>query len=329
MRESLIPKLAPATASLKLTLLGLALLGVGAWLVQAGAHGAVYWLVAALLLLAWNLICAIAVDRRFRARGALLGFHVCLLVLVLLLAVGYLTRLKGTVELVEGQAFAPELVEVFQQGPWHPWALAKETFEQGPITVNYSPGVVRQRTHSEVWIQDDAGERSLVEVEEGAPLVVQGYRFYTTSNKGYSIALRWEAEDGSSTLGAVNLPSYPLMASEQRNSWRTPGGEELELGIELQGVAETESWVLRSEGVEAELRVALGEEVRELKPGEVLPLRGGHLRFEGLRMWMGYLVYYDPTLPYLFAAALGAVLLMALHFRAALWMQPISGQEKS
>ncbi len=320
-------KLARAAASLKLTLLGLLLLGVAAWLVQARTQGAVYWLVAALLLLAWNLICAIVVDRRFRARGALLGFHICLLVLVLLLAVGSLMRLEGTVELAEGQSFAPELVEVFTQGPWHAWALASEAFEQGPITVNYGPGVMRQRTRSQAWIQGDAGERALVEVEEGAPLVVQGYRFYTTSNKGYSIALRWEGDDGTMALGAVNLPSYPLMASEQRNSWRTPGGEELELGVELQGVEESKSWVLRSEGVDAQLRVAHGEEVRQLKRGEVLALRGGRLYFEGLRMWMGYLVYYDPTLPYLFAASVGAVLLMALHFRAALWMQPISGQE--
>jgi len=38
------------------------------------------------------------------------------------------------------------------------------------------------------------------------------------------------------------------------------------------------------------------------------------LRYLGLRGWMGYTIHYDPTLPWLLAAAVAAVLALAAHF---------------
>jgi len=320
----LIEKLIKTAASLKLSLLGMFLLGIGALLIQTGEHP-VAWVIAPLLLLSVNLVCAIVSDRRFRAQGALLGFHLCLLVLEGLLVVGYLTRLTGTVELSEGQLFNPEMLDIRREGPWHTWRLRSDLFEQGLVEVDYSPESSRLQTRTQVWLEDRGGERKLVEVKQGTPLLLQGYRFYPTSHQGFSVLLAWESEEGDApTLGTVHFPSYPRQENNQQNTWQTPAGETLDLGLTLERIPEDKPWVLRSEGMEAELSIAMGDERKLLKPGEQLNVLGGSLRYEELRMWMGYQVYYDPTLPYLFVASLAFVGLMAWRFRQTFWLRSLA-----
>ena len=52
----------------------------------------------------------------------------------------------------------------------------------------------------------------------------------------------------------------------------------------------------------------------ELHPGQSLDLAGGRLTYKELRTWMGYTVFYDWTLPWLFAAGLIAVLSLGWHY---------------
>jgi len=52
----------------------------------------------------------------------------------------------------------------------------------------------------------------------------------------------------------------------------------------------------------------------ELRPGQSVQIEGGTLTYVGLRSWMGYRVSYDPTLPWLLAAALLAALSLAWHY---------------
>ena len=56
----------------------------------------------------------------------------------------------------------------------------------------------------------------------------------------------------------------------------------------------------------------------ELKPGEqVGSLGSGELRFEELRGWMGYRIFFDPTLPWLMVAAIACCGGFALQFWAS------------
>jgi cytochrome c biogenesis protein len=75
-----------------------------------------WWLAIPLAACACNLLAAILTNGAFRRQLPLLVFHLALLVLILLLAAGRLTYLKGKAEVVEGGAFEGDLVEV-ETGP--------------------------------------------------------------------------------------------------------------------------------------------------------------------------------------------------------------------
>ena len=308
-------------ASLKLTLVGMLLLGSGVLYAQDRSEASSAWMIAPLALLALNLLAAMLVNRRFQRQPALLAFHVCLLMIVVLAGYGRLTQLEGRVEVSEGQVFDPEQVEVIQRGELHRFGLEPAAFEQGSIGVEYAPGMRRGQTRSEVWTVDAQGHRTARTVGDDSPLLTSGYRFYTTSNKGFSILLNWTSRGGEIERGTVHLPSYPAWLLRQKNLWLTPAGEELELRLELERVPEEDAWVLESRGRGAAItlqRQAGGDAIR-LEPGESAEVEGGQVRFDELRMWMGYRISYDPTPPWIAASALAAVLFMAWNFRQTLW----------
>jgi cytochrome c biogenesis protein len=155
-------------------------------------------------------------------------------------------------------------------------------------------------------------------IGDDTPLVLHGYRFYTTSNKGFSLVFGWEPTGGEPLLGSVNLPSYPVNALSQAQEWHLPG---------LQGSV----WVmLQFEGdliptdEEGQFRlpddyrvvVRYGDQRWEMAPGgrDAVDLPGGRLRYLEMRSWMGYLVTADATIPWLLAVSTLAVLALGWHF---------------
>jgi len=314
-------------ASLKLTLLGMCLLGTGALYAYDRPDASFLWIAGPLLLLSLNLLAAIWADARFRSQPPLLAFHICLLVIVLLAAAGRLMRLDGRVEIAEGQGFDAERVEVTARGPWQHSDLDGVSFRQGQITVDYAPRLYRDGTRSRVWRTDSAGRMRGEIVGDDRPLVIDGYRFYTTSNKGWAILLTWQEEDGAAEHGVVHLPSYPFLVRKQRNQWRLPTGEEVEFSLGLEEVSQNAAWRLESDGMDAVVSVRVGDRLERLAPGQSIALVGGQLRYEELRMWMGYRISYDPTVPWIAAAAVAAVGFMVWHFWLALWSAPLPRPE--
>jgi cytochrome c biogenesis protein len=308
-------------ASLRLTLVGMALLGVGAALSYDNPVTTPVWvLICPLALLAVNLFAAILSNPHINRRGGLLLFHVGLLLIVVLAAVGRLTRMDGRIELTEGGAFAPEDLTDVHQGIWHTGALDRVQFVQGNYTVDYAAGMARGPTHSEILIPDGQGGWERRVVGDDRPLVLEGYRFYTTFNKGFAPILTWIPDRGEAVTGSVHMPAYPLFDNRQANRWTPPGGNEVRFWLELTtGLDPQRDWrldpahatgtlVVRSPGVDR------GEQRVELKPGETLRLDGGTLRYERLSSWMGYKLFYDPTLHWLFIAAMITVIGLAAHF---------------
>ena len=317
-------------ASLKLTLVGMLLLVAGVLASYRDPTASLWWLVVPLLLLGANLLCAIVFSPRFRRQSGLLVFHVCLLVILLLAALGQLTSLTGRVEITEGQAFEPGLVQVIEQGPWHPWErLDLVAFVQGPIVVDYRPQLVRGQTLSRVQVTQGSAPH-VTEFGDSTPLTLSGYRFYTTSNKGYSVVFTWHGTDGTAQTGTVHLPSYPLRDWDQRQSWTTPVGTPIEVGLVVPGrESDREAWRLDSRRAAGQLTLAVdGQPKITLQPGQRLRLPGGELDYAGLRMWMGYELFYDPTLPWLVTAALLAVAALAWHFWEKLWSRPLSANRR-
>lgn len=303
-------------SSPRLTLVGMAMLGVGAALSYDNPAGTSVWvLVLPMAFLSLNLLAAIIHNPRIYQRGGLLVFHLCLLGIVILAAFGRLTRLEAHTELVEGTAFDKNSLIDVREGPLHRTGLDRVQFVQGTYTVDYAAGMVRGLTHSEVLVPAVDGWQRL-DVGDDRPLVLNGYRFYTTFNKGFAAVLSWlPAGGGAPIKGSVNMPAYPLYDFRQANRWSPRDGEEIRFWLELDtGLTDKRAWTLAPAKTKASLIVKSGDRRVTLMPGEHVRLAGGVLTFERLSSWMGYKIFYDPTISWLFFTAIIGVVGLAGHF---------------
>lgn len=300
-------------ASLRLALFTMAWLGVGGVLSYKTGHSSIPLIVMPFCVLAVNLTAALATNRRFRRQSGLMIFHACLLAVLILVGVGWLTALQARFEITEGQEFSKELLKIESAGPWHPFdRLSKVHFVQGPFEVQYDPGLIRRRTLTNVRQQSKT-----VRFGDNIPLRLHGYSFYSTSNKGYSVVMTWTGKGGASATGAINMPSYPVYDWKQEKSWTTPGGNTINLKLALpDAVSLNRQWVLDSRQAGGVLVLEQNGRVEELKQGESVSFPGGSLRFEAIRMWIGYTVFFDPTLPWLFALSVVGVGGLGWHFWA-------------
>lgn len=270
-----------------------------------------------------NLVAALATNPVLRRQGGLLGFHLALAGLALLIAADRLMAFYGHVEVSEGAAFDPMLVEA-SAGPLHPWRLDRVRFAQAGFDIAYAPGMKRRDTVSEVLVPDGRAGWRRVQVGDDRPLVAAGYRFYTSFNKGFAPVLTYVGSDGLAHSGAVHLPSYPLNYFKQGNDWVLPGTEELvKVWLHLPEAVydETRAWRFRKPE-DARLVLIDGERRYEMRPGEALPFRGGTLRYEELRIWMGYTISYNPLVSWMLAAVAFGMLALFWHAIAKMRRTP-------
>ncbi len=298
-------------ASLRLTILGLLLLGVGGFTASRQVDGSQWLVIAALSLLSLNLIAALLSNPVFRIRPALFGMHVGLLLLVLSMALGQLTRFRGHFEISEGEAFDPGRMITDRVGLIAPVLPAEGAFVQGAVSVNYAPGLMRRETRSRIMPADGP----LTEATDGRPLIIDGHRFYVTHNKGFSALVSWkQGADTPERTGTLHFPSYPRLAPMQYLDWTAPDGTALRFDIRPKLHPEASPWTLNRGMVEERLVVRVGDTERTLGAGESTRLPGGGiLRFEHIDLWIGYRVFYDPSLTWCFASALIAVCCLGLH----------------
>lgn len=309
---------APRLALGSLALLAVAVL-CGQW-----RAGAMAWMLAlAFGVLALQLSAAIVVHPAFRRQVSLLVFHLALLALVVLVALGRLSALEGRLELTQGVPFDGTLIEA-NAGALHPGGLDRLAFVHDGFEIAYAPGRQRGKTSNRVrWVDADGTPRSAV-VGDHHPLVLRGYRFYTTPNKGFAPLVTWRPADGGPAVtGAVHLPSYPMHELRQAQQWSLPDGRAVWLMLQIDEtlIDPDAASQFRLPGRHA-LVLRVGEQRFELQPGQRVALSGGTLSYDGLRTWMGYKVFYDWTLPWLLAASLLAALSLAWHYVGKFWARP-------
>jgi hypothetical protein len=265
-------------------------------------------------LLAINLLAALLVHPAFRRQLPLLVSHLALLALVLLLALGRMTALDGHFELTQGLGFDGKLIES-SAGRWHRDGLAGLEFRNEGFEIDYSPRRQRDATRNRVtWRDADATPHTAV-IGDHRPLVLDGYRFYTSPNKGFAPLLTWRPRQGEAVTGAVHLPSFPMNELRQSREWALPDGRSVWVMLQFDETLIDPNTHTKFKLPESHrLVLRMDKQRAELAPGESIALDGGTLVYEGLRTWMGYRVSYDWTLPWLLAAALLAALSLAWHY---------------
>lgn len=311
-----------AVASLRLTLAIIALLLAAViWIYDAsGEANATEILAWPLGLLALNLLAAIATNQAFRRQMPLLLFHLALLAIVLLAAIGRLTYLRATAEVTVGAEL--EALDNLEAGPWHRGARERLRFENLGFSIDYKPGLRRDRTRNRVRWRDEANIPHEAEIGDQVPLVIDGYRIYTTPNKGFAAIFEWHGENGVVQAGSVNFPAYPVHANRQVSNW-VLGGREFEARLLIDQSPLDPAAATRfdlPQRYRLVVRSSLGE--FQPRPGESVPLGRGRLVFRGLGSWMGYSVFYDWTIPWLLAASSLAVVALAWHFRRKFAARP-------
>ncbi|OWW19639.1 cytochrome c biogenesis protein ResB [Noviherbaspirillum denitrificans] len=303
-----------ALASLKFTPVGLVLLGVATVAVYKIGDSATPWLAGPLFILAVNLIAAVATNGVFRRQMALLVFHLALIVLVLLAAVGRLTYLNGAAELTQGESFAG--LKQRDAGPLHPDRLDKVSFINEGFDIAYTEGPALDQIVNRVRWRDTRGEERVGEIGINRPLTLSGYHFYPTSNKGFAPVFIWRPLQGEPILAAVHLPGYPAHAESQAASWH-PGGrrDDIWVKLEFDDVLIPPDRPSRFRLPDNRALVVRSGDIRHvLQPGEELALPDGVLQYRELRTWMGYKVFYDWTVPWMLAACAVGVLSLSWHF---------------
>ena len=304
-----------ALASLKLTLLVLFVLGIGVIAAYLSETQITWILAGPLTLFAVNLSAAVATNAVFQRQKPLLVFHLALIVIVLLIAAGRLTYLKGTLELTKDIPFAGELTST-EAGPLHRGRLADVRFVNEGFEIDYAAGVKRGATRNRIrWFDDDGYEHTTV-IGDQQFLTIHGYKFYTSHNKGFSPVFVWMPDIGAPSRGSINLPSYPVHEYQQALEWMPPGSG-LKLWTQLQF-----DEVILDPAKPSEFRlperhkivIRHGANRYELQPGDQVRFSGGVLLYEGLSSWMGYTVFYDWTIFWLLVASVVAVLSLAWHF---------------
>ncbi len=306
-------------ASLRLVLIGMGLLGAGV-LINIKIHQHVYYIVAPLALLALSLVAALIINHRLRQNTGLWIFHASLFLLVLLIAYGRLTYFKGRVEISQGQTLDSATVTTIARGPWHASPLEHMNFEQGHIEIDYAKGLLRRDTRSTVTVIDESGSTRSVVIGDDQPLKLDNYRLYTTSNKGFAALIEWRGESGERLLGTVNFPSYPALEWKQYTEWLTPAGQSIDLELKLPDIATQTQWTLANTDIDSSVALSTkNSPATKLYAGNKISVIDGELRLVDVRMWMGYRIFYDPTLPWLFVTAVTGVLGFAWHLRKKIW----------
>ncbi len=304
-------KLLAALASPRWTVGVFVLLAAGALGVLEFELSATLAMAPAFTLLTANLAASIATNARFRRDLPLLVFHLALLMLIALFSIGRLTYFEGTTTLTDGTEFDNDLLSE-ERGAWHGDGLSTLRFRNEGFTEKFPERGNLHATYNRVRWWDDAGNSYVAEIGDDIPLVLDGYRIYTSWRRGFSPLFLWEPDAGEAEYGTVQLQEMASGGSgfAPASDWQLPGGPTIWVMLDLDNLPAPERGrrdALGAESVRHHLIVRLDNERREVLPGETIEVEGGRLTYAGLRSWMGYRIVYDPTIDWLNATVIVAV----------------------
>jgi len=305
------------------------LLGAGALAVAEAGWNPTAVMLPPFALLGVNLAASVATNARFRRDLPLLVFHLALVALVILFTIARLTYFEGTTTLTADTEFDHTLLTE-ARGPLHPDRLSTLRFANEGFTEKFPERGDYHATYNAVRWWDDAGRSKVAEIGDDTPLVLDGYRIYTSARRGFSPVFRWQPAAGDVEYGTVQLQEVDGGGYAPASAWPLPAGPEVWVMLDFDRLPEPQSGERSGLGAARmphHLVLRVGDERRELRPGETAELDGGKLTYTGLGSWMGYRIIYDPTKPWLVATTIVAIASLLWFYARLLRRRP--SQENS
>ena len=285
------------------------LLGAGALAVAEAGWDPTAVMLPPFTLLGANLAASVATNARFRRDLPLLVFHLALVALVVLFTIARLTYFEGMTSLTADTEFDNTFLAQ-SRGPLHPDRLSVLRFANEGFTEKFPERGDYHATYNAVRWWDETGNSHVAEIGDDTPLVLDGYRIYTSARRGFSPVFRWEPTEGDIEYGTVQLQEIDGGGYAPASAWPLPGGPEVWVMLDFDRIPEPQAGErigLGAEEMRHHLVLRAGDERRELRRGETAELAGGKLTYTGLGSWMGYRIIYDPTKPWLVATTIVAV----------------------
>lgn len=280
------------------------------------------------VLLGVNLGAAIVTRPRFRADLWLLLFHLALLVLILLLVVARLTFFEAKTPIARGMAF-DGYVERVAAGFFHGDRYRALKFENAGFTERSSQGAYAGSILNRIrWRNREAGGSSWHEAEiaDDRPLILDGYRIYPTNAKGLAPVLVWEAADGATVTGTMQLPALAASEFQKGAQWQVEHGPVLWAWINVSpNDPATDRDDLGVRTLDHVLVIREGDARYELRPGQTASLPKGRLHYLRLESWISYHIIYDPTRPWVVATVMIAVFSLVAYYARRLGRSMASG----
>lgn len=304
-------------ASPRLTVLFFLATAIGALLVARAGANATLMMALPFALLVLNTLAALITKARFRSDLPLLVFHLALLLLVVLFVAARLVYFQGGVKLSLGTGFNGELT-VESRGLLHPGKVEQLRFENAGYTADYLKRGYENITYNKLrWWQDGTARISVI--GDDRPLILDGYRIYTTRTRGFSPLFQWQPYSGASEYGAVQLDDQGGEEFAPATEWQLPSGVKAWVMLELGPVTEAldrRRGNFKSQTLAHRLILRIGSDRYLLEPGQSLELPGGRLNYLRLDSWMAYRLVYEPLMPWMLATvAVGIVSLLWLYAR--------------
>lgn len=297
-------------ASMKIAVVVPILIAVGALLANEGLFSHAWGVGVPLLLFAVNVTAALVQHGKLRGDGVLATFHMALLAIVVLAALGRASYFDGWVRLILGNAFDGR-PGGYESGPLHAWHLDKVRFVNLGFDHDYAANGNLRGTYNRLLWTDDTGQDREGVIGDDRPLEIQGYRFYTSKNWGFAPVFFWSPHNGQGEHGAVFLPAYLGNVFRQAMAWDLPGsGLRLWVMLEIEDVLLDPVRRVWTPGLLPEKHhlIVRYKDMRQiLAPGEAILFPEGVLRYQFLSSWMGYRIHSDWTVRWMLAACLMAV----------------------
>lgn len=318
-RAANVPDWVHALASRKLTVLSFVLTAAGSLAVAQGGLQPTAPMLAPFVLLTINIGAAVFASARFRADLPLLLFHLCLLALLVLVSIARLVYMEGQATISSGTAFDGTL-ESRESGLLHRGRLHELQFANEGFTENYFRRGKFRATYNRVRWQDDYGHWHSAEIGNSTPLVLHGYRIYTSSNRGFSPVFHWQPLNGEGEYGTVQLTDRLPDSMAPAMNWTLPGGVPARVILDIEQPKEGKVRPgLDSKDLPHALVLQVRDIKRTLQPGENVALPEGTLTYVRLDSWMGYQISYDPTKPWIMATVLIGIISLIWFYWRRIW----------